>query len=192
MYCMERQKSSAAAGLVNQDPTLETTPVDDGEGFASVREELLPFFRQRLPSLEVAENLLQETLFRVFRYRHGYRAGGPWMAWVRAIARNILRDHLKAANDRSERECLQSDVRSPSLSPGPEVLAERNATAELIANAVMELPEKYRVSFYLKHYKGMTYKAIGETLGCSEGTVKSRVNKAAFLLRGRLIRENLL
>src|SRR5688500_4983868 len=50
------------------------------------------FFTRRLRDLSAAENMVQETFLRMFRYADSYVPGGPVSRWVYAIATNLWRD----------------------------------------------------------------------------------------------------
>ena len=52
-----------------------------------------------------------------------------------------------------------------------------------IETAVNKLPEEQRLTFVLREYEGLSYTEIAEVLGCSQGTVKSRLSRAKDTLR---------
>src|SRR5437868_3908624 len=53
------------------------------------------FFTRRMRDLNLAENLVQETFLRVFRYADSYVPGGTVSRWVYAIATNLWRDVMR-------------------------------------------------------------------------------------------------
>ena len=55
-----------------------------------------------------------------------------------------------------------------------------------VNQAIAELPLNYRAPLVLREIEGWSYRDISETLGCREGTVKSRINRAKRRLRDRL------
>jgi RNA polymerase sigma-70 factor, ECF subfamily len=55
-----------------------------------------------------------------------------------------------------------------------------------VARAIKSLPEKYRAAIVLRDVEGFSYDRIAETLKLSEGTVKSRINRARNLLKEKL------
>ena len=63
---------------------------------------------------------------------------------------------------------------------------------DALKRAVLGLPEKYRTVLLMKHYRNLKYREMAQELGLNEGTVKSRLNTAAQLLRERLRREGWL
>jgi RNA polymerase sigma-70 factor (ECF subfamily) len=55
-----------------------------------------------------------------------------------------------------------------------------------VARAIKSLPEKYRAALVLRDIEGLSYEQIARALNLSEGTVKSRINRARNLLREKL------
>jgi RNA polymerase sigma-70 factor (ECF subfamily) len=55
-----------------------------------------------------------------------------------------------------------------------------------VARAIKTLPLKYRTPIVLRDVEGLSYDRIAEVLSLSEGTVKSRINRARNLLREKL------
>jgi RNA polymerase sigma-70 factor (ECF subfamily) len=55
-----------------------------------------------------------------------------------------------------------------------------------VARAITSLPVKYRAAIVLRDIEGLSYDRIAETLNLSEGTVKSRINRARNLLKEKL------
>ena len=55
-----------------------------------------------------------------------------------------------------------------------------------VGRAISSLPEKYRTVVILRDIEGKSYEEISEVLGLSDGTVKSRINRARNLLKDKL------
>jgi len=70
----------------------------------------------------------------------------------------------------------------------PEQIASRHETRRLLAEALDELDEKYRLVFILRDVQRLSIRDTAETLGISEGNVKIRLLRARLKLRERLTR----
>lgn len=151
---------------------------------------LLAFFARRTGDGGAAENLLQETFLKVFRYWHTYDRSRQFSSWLFTIATNLYRDwvHAQPAPSLSVRE---SDGVAREATE-PHAAAEARDAQEAVRRAVLALPEKYRTVLLMKHYRNLRYREMALELGINEGTVKSRLNTAAGLLRERLEREGWL
>ena len=62
----------------------------------------------------------------------------------------------------------------------------QHETATLVQNAITELKPKLRLTILLKYIEGLSYEEIASVLGCSKGTVASRLNRAHKALAQRL------
>lgn len=75
--------------------------------------------------------------------------------------------------------------------PEPEAEPDTSDFAGLEAydllNMIMELPPKYRMVFNLYAIEGYSHKEIGEMLGISEGTSKSNLSRARFILQKKVV-----
>jgi RNA polymerase sigma-70 factor (ECF subfamily) len=136
-----------------------------------------------------AESLAQEALTRAYAKLGEFRSDMPFGAWLRGIALNLCRSHLR---DRARHAKLA----------GPEILAGvpaatgrhrgvlsgilRQETARHLDEAIRLLPEGLREAFILHAAEGLSYDEIGQVLNVTAGTARVRAHRARALLRGRL------
>jgi RNA polymerase sigma-70 factor (ECF subfamily) len=131
-----------------------------------------------------AEDLAQETFFRLFRAADTYREQGYLRAWLFRIATNLVR-----SEERRERRLR---LLMPFL--GGQSHAEPAAPSGLlrqelhreVSSAVAALPLRYRVPLVLHEIEGWAYADIARELGCREGTVKSRIHRGRQHLKQKL------
>lgn len=128
----------------------------------------------------IAEDLTQETFWRVYRSRARFDASRPFGAWARRVATNAALDYIK----RSDREItlwphLHTPVRNPAI---------ETELQEHLAEAFRALPPKLRVAASLVLIEEAPYEEVADALGISVGGVKSRVFRAIRVLRTRLTR----
>ncbi|MDO5310718.1 MAG: sigma-70 family RNA polymerase sigma factor [Clostridia bacterium] len=67
--------------------------------------------------------------------------------------------------------------------PTPDVSAERAELKTIVAKAVSRLGEEYRTAVILRDINGLSYTEIAEVIGCSVGTVKSRISRGRANLK---------
>jgi len=132
-----------------------------------------------------AEDMLQETMLKIYRHIGGFRGDSSFSSWVYAIAANCGRDMLRCHNRCRERDSLFSDapqeneVLSPADdSPSPEELFLEKDIKLRIRQIMDSLDPKYRSVIVLREIYGSSYAEISELLGISVGTVKSRLFRA--------------
>jgi len=131
----------------------------------------------------VAEDLTIETFWRIYRARAQFRPDGNFAAWAHRIATNLAINHLRRRHSRSEVE-LPDDIAQPG-SRDAAVQAEESGQ---VRSAVLTLPAKLQVVVMLALVEERPYQEIADALGIAVGTVKSRVFRAARILRKRLER----
>jgi RNA polymerase sigma-70 factor (ECF subfamily) len=153
-----------------------------------------------LPHLDAAHNLarwllrneqdsqdvVQEAYLRAFKSFGGFH-GSNGRAWLLTIVRNtsytlLKRNHAVDLTTTFDEEIHGS--RQESVSPA--TILEHSEDAELIKEAMDELPAEFREILVLRHFEGLSYKEIADIAQLAPGTVMSRLARA----RGRL-RESL-
>ena len=126
-----------------------------------------------------AEDVVQETLIRVWNKRDEWPQFGSIEAYCLTVARNL-------AIDRSERK----DARAVELTPDASSPYERLVSKErmaLIHRLMNELPEKQRLIMQLRDVEGKSYKEIAVVLNLTEEQVKVNLFRARQKVKQRFI-----
>ena len=134
------------------------------------------FTRDRMET----EDLAQEVFVKVFRKLHTFQQDSSFYTWVYRIAVNTATDHL-ARRKRQRLHLVEDPAHLERGNEGIDGAAEPILEAELhaVTRQILErLPEKYRTILVLREYEDLSYTAISEVLGCSIGTVESRLFRA--------------
>ena len=172
-------------------------PMRDGELMARVRsgdreafgqlvgrhkDGLVNYLTGLTRSRDRAEELAQESFLRVYQSSSRYREQGQFVPYLFRIATNLLRSEERRAR---RWQWLSSKIASNGHDPGPSPQARllKDEATERVAQALAELPLKYRSPLVLREIEGWSYKDIASALGCEEGTVKSRMNRGRERLR---------
>jgi RNA polymerase sigma-70 factor (sigma-E family) len=130
-----------------------------------------------------AEDLLQDTLVRVWSRWSRVRAADRPLAYARRVLVTTSVSRWRAARSRSGREHLVAD---PPETGGGEA-APRD---DELWQAVLALPPRQRAVMVLAYYEDLTDQDAAEVLACTVGTVKSQRAKALRALRIRLAEED--
>jgi len=143
-----------------------------------------------------AEDLVQETFIRAFRFREQFTPGTNLKAWLFRILTNTFINQYRRKAVRPQSTELDDvdesilyrhmrDVAPASESPDPETLIVDNTVSSEVKEALEELPEKFRTTVLLD-VEGFSYKEIAETLDIPIGTVMSRLHRGRKFLQKRL------
>jgi RNA polymerase sigma-70 factor (ECF subfamily) len=143
-----------------------------------------------------AEDLVQETVLRAFRFFDRFEHGTNVKAWLLRIQYNTFVNRYRRST--KEREIKDSMAHEPT---GEEVVSRealrsltdptgtalRPLIAREIEAALATLPDDHRMVVVLADIEELSYKEIAEVLGCPIGTVMSRLHRARRALRSQLL-----
>ncbi len=143
-----------------------------------------------------AEDLVQETYIRAFRFRDQFTPGTNLKAWLFRILTNTFINTYRRKAAQPEFTELEdvdefslykrmSDLRTSSAAPNPEQEFLDGIVDSEVKDALAALPEKFRTTVLLD-VEGFSYKEIAETLGIPIGTVMSRLHRGRKFLQKRL------
>jgi RNA polymerase sigma-70 factor, ECF subfamily len=137
---------------------------------------ILHSFAVRLTNDETdAQDLVQETAYKAFKYRAMYQPQTNLRAWLMTIMRNTFINNYR---QRKRRQTLSDNTTNDYLlNCGPNTVVNAAPAAitfdELFAE-VEQLEDWLRIPF-LMHYQGFKYEEIADELQIPLGTVKSRI-----------------
>jgi len=131
---------------------------------------------------EDAQEMLQLTFCRVYRYRDKFDPGRKLVNWIFTIASNLAKKEWRRRS-RWINVPLEHVHLTSSSKTAPHYSAGRVELRASIEEAVDKLPAHYREPFILRELEQMSYEDISEILGVRLGTVKSRINRARARLR---------
>ena len=140
-----------------------------------------------------AEDLVQETFLKAFRFFHRFEPGTNMKAWLFTILRNT---YINAYRKAARQQQVDFDQVVP-LYAAPETSKEwsnqqsveemlRYVVQDDVKRALDELPEEYRIVVLLADLEDFSYKEIASIVGCPVGTVMSRLFRGRRLLRKNL------
>ena len=145
---------------------------------------LLRMARQLVPPGN-AEDLVQESFLRAWKYFDTFEKTTNCRAWLFRILRNVWIAQWRKGRLELPVSDIEKDALEPYYDWEDEFLAGE-LSAE-VACALSELPEEYRTALLLADVEEFAYKDIAHIMDCPIGTVMSRLNRGRRML-GRLIR----
>jgi RNA polymerase sigma-70 factor, ECF subfamily len=134
-----------------------------------------------------AEDLVQETYLRAMQAKGNPGPGGNIKGWMFTILRNIWLNKLRRVRNAPQMVEIEGENGAAEKVVEPSGNADdlyiRRAEAEQVRAAIEELPVKFREIILLREYEDLSYQEIAAVLGCSIGTVMSRLARARARLR---------
>jgi RNA polymerase sigma-70 factor, ECF subfamily len=140
-----------------------------------------------------SEDVMQDAYVRAYEHLSQFEGRAQFSTWLTRIAVN---EALKRAVARRKLDSLDEeryegeDGHMPAFqsnSPTPEANASRNELKELLEEAILALPQKYRAVIVLRDVEEMNTAETAEVLSLTEANVKVRLHRAHELLRGELL-----
>src|SRR5205809_7181112 len=157
---------------------------------ASFEETMLPHMdaahnlaRWLLHNEQDAQDVVQEAYLRAFKSFGGFH-GSNGRAWLLTIVRNTAYTLLKKNRAVDLTTPFDEEIHAPGYeSVSPATILEHSEDAELIKEAIDELPAEFRDILMLRHQEGISYKEIADIAQIPPGTVMSRLARARAKLR---------
>lgn len=134
---------------------------------------------------ELAEDVVQESCMRAWRYASSYRKTGSVRNWfLRIAARESLRQLMRNPSKDPSLEDINNVADSESGTPMD--LATQNEAHTALREGLLELPRIHRLVMVLYYGAGMNQKEIGEELGITQQAVSFRMQDSLQKLRAYL------
>jgi RNA polymerase sigma-70 factor, ECF subfamily len=133
----------------------------------------------------VADDLTQQIFLKLFTAIRQFRGESEFTTWLYRLVVNACMDERRrrrrllpwgesiAMNARSEKKPQERQY-------------ARAEVGEAVRKAIGELKPKFRLPILLKYVEGLSYEEIANVMGCSKGTVASRLNRGHGELAKRL------
>ena len=134
-----------------------------------------------------AEDICQETFYRVYRAAASYTPDAKYTTWLYTIVRNLCFNALRKRN--SADLVSIEDENMPEIPSGSISVLQALEVEELrkrVSAAVQELPQQMRMAVLLHKFQGLQHDEIAEICGCSVNAVKLRVHRAKAILAAKL------
>jgi len=165
----------------------------DQQALRHIFDELQPkvqrFLWLKIKSVEIAEDLVQETFLRLWENRARLKPEAKIETYIFRIASNLATDQLRKADRHKE---LPTEDHVATADGSTNLLAEGNQLAQIVDQILHRLPDAPRTVFILSRYEGLSHKEIGAVLNISIKTVEKHIGKALRFLKTELEKLDLI
>ena len=134
------------------------------------------------------EDVCQDVFIKVFKTLKNFRGDSKLSTWIASIAYNTAITHIRKQKRRNElsyneQPLLLADEKDSGLN---QKVLEIEEAHRYLLKLIETLPVHYRTVLTLYHLEEFSYKEIVEITGMPEGTIKSYLNRARTLLKGKI------
>lgn len=186
-------QSGRVVDMSDRLPGEPPTSPADREGFASeVLTHLDSLFSTALRLTReraAAEDLVQDTCVKAFRFASRFERGTNLRAWLFTILHNTFRnDRRGAMRDPVEvdSEVVDEAAMTSTTEMAPDAALLGKALGTPLQAALDALPDAYRQAVWLRDVEEFSYQEIAQVLGVPQGTVMSRIARGRRMLYQRL------
>lgn len=131
-----------------------------------------------------AADVQQDTFVRAWRSLRRFRQEAEFATWLHRITVNVCLS--RRTRKRRNAEVPLSDVSEPRCESGGVSCLVAAETALTVRRVLDGLPSHYRALVVLREIEGRSFEEIGQVLGCSPASARTRASKARIMLRERL------
>lgn len=174
-------------GTFSEKSLIKAAAAGDSKAFA----RLLSLYERRVRGLgkrffkneSDCDDFVQDVFIKVYNGLSSFRGEAQFSTWLMRIAYNTA---INAVNRKKESVPLPEDYEILDPGEGPEEQHLRAITAQVIRDAIKELPERFGTCLDLYFFCDMSYNEISKITELPVNTIKSHVFRAKKLLKERL------
>jgi RNA polymerase sigma-70 factor, ECF subfamily len=153
--------------------------------FEAYKDRVFSIARYSLGDEAAADDVTQQIFVKLITRIGQFRGDSEFSTWLYRLVINSCLDER-----RKRRRFLPAaefdSVSKTANKKTPETGYARREVADSVRQAIRSLKPKMRLPILLKYIEGLSYEEIAEVLGCSKGTVASRLNRAHKALAKQL------
>ena len=167
--------------MIHDDIIRETCQTNLEQGFRLLVEKFKSpmnwHIRRMVVSHEDAEDVLQDTFIKVFRYLDDFRYECSFSTWLYRIATN---ECIRFLNHRKEQTVSDEEIHEELMEKlmASEYVDYDNAMEVKFQQALLTLPEKQRLVFNLRYYDELKYEEISQITDTKVETLKANYHFA--------------
>ena len=155
------------------------------------RGKLMTFVYRFVNDMEQAEDIIQDTMLKLYTHKNYYRNIAKFSTWIYTIAGNLAKTELRKRKHHKVTNISQMgpedrDYELPSVAPETDEVVQSEYIEKKIQAAIQNLPLHFRTVTILRDIQELSYEEISKIVEVPLGTVKSRINRARLQLQKEL------
>ena len=153
------------------------------------KDRLLNFVLRYFNNVEQAEDVVQDTLIKLYTHASYYKNVAKFSTWIFTIAKNNALTELRK-NKRKKTDSLWTedgqiiDINSKEESLDSKV--QNEIAIDQLNKFLEEIPENFRMAVVLRDFQELSYEEISKILEIPIGTIKSRINRGRIQLAEKM------
>jgi RNA polymerase sigma-70 factor (ECF subfamily) len=153
------------------------------------KDRLFNFVLRYFNNAEQAEDVVQDTLIKLYTHASYYKNVAKFSTWIFTIAKNNALTELRK-NKRKQTDSLWTDdgkvIDINSKEESLESKVQNEIAIDQLNKFLDEIPENFRMAVVLRDFQELSYEEISTILEIPIGTIKSRINRGRIQLAQKM------
>ena len=153
------------------------------------KDRLLNFVLRYFNNVEQAEDVVQDTLIKLYTHASYYKNVAKFSTWIFTIAKNNALTELRK-NKRKKTDSLWADdgqvIDINSKEESLDSKVQNEIAIDQLNKFLDEIPENFRMAVVLRDFQELSYEEISKILEIPIGTIKSRINRGRIQLAEKM------
>ena len=153
------------------------------------KDRLLNFVLRYFNNVEQAEDVVQDTLIKLYTHASYYKNVAKFSTWIFTIAKNNALTELRK-NKRKKTDSLWTDdgqvIDINSKEESLDSKVQNEVAIDQLNKFLDEIPENFRMAVVLRDFQELSYEEISKILEIPIGTIKSRINRGRIQLAEKM------
>ena len=153
------------------------------------KDRLLNFVLRYFNNVEQAEDVVQDTLIKLYTHASYYKNVAKFSTWIFTIAKNNALTELRK-NKRKRTDSLWTDdgqvIDINSKEESLDSKVQNEIAIDQLNKFLDEIPENFRMAVVLRDFQELSYEEISKILEIPIGTIKSRINRGRIQLAEKM------
>ena len=153
------------------------------------KDRLLNFVLRYFNNVEQAEDVVQDTLIKLYTHASYYKNVAKFSTWIFTIAKNNALTELRK-NKRKKTDSLWTDdgqvIDINSKEESLDSKVQNEIAIDQLNKFLDEIPENFRMAVVLRDFQELSYEEISKILEIPIGTIKSRINRGRIQLAEKM------
>ena len=155
------------------------------------KDKLINFVFRMIGDFEQSEDIVQETMIKLYYKKHYYREIAKFSTWIYTIARNQTNTELRKKKRKQTLSLSrfgknEKDYELAAIQPRIEKEVEDKFLLKRIQSCINKLPDHYKTVIILRDIEQLSYEDISKIVSAPLGTIKSRINRARLQIQAEI------
>ncbi len=158
-------------------------------------KQLLSFFYRQTSDYDGAKDLVMDVFLKLYQAAPRYEPRAKFSTYIYQIARNLSINEFKKRQFRKTSSLDEMDeedgIEIAGNEPNAMEIMERKEKQQMVQMALNSLNEEQRTILILTEYQGLPIDRVAQIMGCSVGTIKSRMFRARQRIKEWMVEHGL-